>query len=246
MIMRINRLIIGLLGVTNIPSFALADSELHCVFDNYSAAVTSGYNVSVAKSWIPELQTHVLKDDKSALHVDFGLEGRVIRENSKKAEFRYLVDQDNGVVLKYVFFRNNNKATAFMAPSGYRDLGPIRGTCEENEISSRDYISYPDATDEQVCDEVALTLGGETTYSVQARDADGNVINQGWIDEAKKRWGEDFTTECRSITAGPQSLSATTNSSSSNLDKLKSTCTELGFKSGTEKHGDCVLKLMDN
>ena len=32
---------------------------------------------------------------------------------------------------------------------------------------------------------------------------------------------------------------------SSNLDKLKSTCTELGFKFGTEKHGDCVLKLMD-
>ena len=34
--------------------------------------------------------------------------------------------------------------------------------------------------------------------------------------------------------------------SSSKLDKAKSTCTELGFTLGTEKHGDCVLKMMDN
>ena len=32
----------------------------------------------------------------------------------------------------------------------------------------------------------------------------------------------------------------------SKLDKAKSTCTELGFTLGTEKHGDCALKLMDN
>ena len=35
-------------------------------------------------------------------------------------------------------------------------------------------------------------------------------------------------------------------SSISQLDKAKSTCTELGFTPGTEKHGDCVLKMMDN
>ena len=34
--------------------------------------------------------------------------------------------------------------------------------------------------------------------------------------------------------------------SSSNLGKAKSTCTELGFTLGTEKHGECVLKMMDN
>ena len=33
---------------------------------------------------------------------------------------------------------------------------------------------------------------------------------------------------------------------SSKLDKAKSICTELGFTLGTEKHGECVLKLMDN
>jgi hypothetical protein len=32
----------------------------------------------------------------------------------------------------------------------------------------------------------------------------------------------------------------------SKLDKAKSTCTELGFTLGTEKHGECVLKMMNN
>jgi len=35
-------------------------------------------------------------------------------------------------------------------------------------------------------------------------------------------------------------------SSASKIDKAKSTCTELGFTAGTEKHGQCVLKLLDN
>lgn len=30
------------------------------------------------------------------------------------------------------------------------------------------------------------------------------------------------------------------------IDKAKSTCTELGFTVGTEKHGECVLKMMDS
>ena len=33
--------------------------------------------------------------------------------------------------------------------------------------------------------------------------------------------------------------------SSLKLDKAAVTCSELGFKAGTEKHGDCVLKLLD-
>ena len=37
-----------------------------------------------------------------------------------------------------------------------------------------------------------------------------------------------------------------TSTSTSKLDKAKSTCTELGFTAGTEKHGECVLKMMDN
>ena len=31
----------------------------------------------------------------------------------------------------------------------------------------------------------------------------------------------------------------------SKIDKYKSTCEEIGFTPGTEKFGDCVMKLMD-
>ena len=44
-------------------------------------------------------------------------------------------------------------------------------------------------------------------------------------------------------TASPTSKPVT---SSSKLDKAKFICTELGFTLGTEKHGECVLKMMDN
>ena len=42
------------------------------------------------------------------------------------------------------------------------------------------------------------------------------------------------------------SSSSSSSSTNSNLNKVKSLCTELGFRSGTEKHGDCVMKLLDN
>jgi hypothetical protein len=39
--------------------------------------------------------------------------------------------------------------------------------------------------------------------------------------------------------------STPTSSSTSKLDKAKFICTELGFTAGTEKHGECVLKMID-
>ena len=48
---------------------------------------------------------------------------------------------------------------------------------------------------------------------------------------------------CKKYNASSTSSSST---STSKLDKAKSTCTDLGFSAGTEKHGECVLKLLGN
>ena len=48
---------------------------------------------------------------------------------------------------------------------------------------------------------------------------------------------------CKKYNASSTSIKTT---STSILDKAKSTCIELGFKLGTEKHGECVLKMVDN
>ena len=51
----------------------------------------------------------------------------------------------------------------------------------------------------------------------------------------------------RALKGGSKTSSSSSSSSTnSKLNKVKSLCTELGFKSGTEKHGDCVMKLIDN
>ena len=63
-------------------------------------------------------------------------------------------------------------------------------------------------------------------------------------------WGLCKKTILSSSNSAAPSASFTSPSSStsspSKLDKAKSTCTELGFTAGTEKHGECVLKVMDN
>jgi hypothetical protein len=52
--------------------------------------------------------------------------------------------------------------------------------------------------------------------------------------------------EVKRVLKSESKTSASSSSTNSKLNKVKSTCTELGFRSGTEKHGDCVMKLLDN
>jgi hypothetical protein len=52
--------------------------------------------------------------------------------------------------------------------------------------------------------------------------------------------------EVKRVLKSESKTSDSSSSTTSKLNKVKSTCTELGFRSGTEKHGDCVMKLLDN
>ena len=55
-----------------------------------------------------------------------------------------------------------------------------------------------------------------------------------------------FSGPCFKYDGLPTSSLSSKSPSSSKIDKAKSTCKELGFTAGTEKHGECVLKMMDN
>ena len=59
-------------------------------------------------------------------------------------------------------------------------------------------------------------------------------------------WGLCQETSISSPNSAPLPVVPSTSPSTSKIDKAKSTCTELGFTAGTEKHGECVLKLMEN
>ena len=119
-----------------------------------------------------------------------------------------------------------------MKPQGYRDIGPVWGKCQEIKNTTNQYTKYSDASDLQVCNEAYL--------------ASITNVSEGWIHEAEKRWGNNYLDKCSSIREASKEPSTTPSTSSSKLDKAKSICTELGFTLGTEKHGDCVLKMMDN
>ena len=226
---------------------------LICKFNKYGS---SGYDVSVAESWIWKNQTHIFSG-MSATYPDRKDWGRakITTNNSNKLawEYKLLSTDEKGAKsesrFKYIFFRSNNKIAASVDFVGYRGIGNVWGTCEAKSGSgtSGDYIKYSDATEEQVCNEVSVGFG-DYTANIQIKNADGTVKNQGWIDEAKRRWGGDYGTKCNNILSVSQgsSSSSSSTSSSSKIDKAKSTCTDLGFTAGTEKHGECVLKVMDN
>ena len=54
-----------------------------------------------------------------------------------------------------------------------------------------------------------------------------------------------YSGTCKKYAAKKNKTLESSISSPIKIDKAKSTCTELGFTAGTEKHGECVLKLMD-
>ena len=110
--------------------------------------------------------------------------------------------------------------------------------------------------DVQKCDDKDLcNLATTTTYG---RNNSETKIWAAWktghVLEAKERGLTCNVHDNSDIHEDPTPTTSTTSSStsstpttsSSKLDKAKSTCTELGFTLGTEKHGDCVLKMMDN
>ena len=226
---------------------------LICEFKKYE---NSGYDLSIAESWIWRNQTHIFSGmgvsypDRN----DWGT-ARIITNNSNKLawEYRLLSTDNKGAKsesrFRYIFFKTNNKVTASVDFVGYRGIGNVWGTCEAKSGSgtSGDSIKYSDATEEQVCNEVSMGFG-DYTANIQIKNADGTVKNQGWIDEAKRRWGGDYGTKCNNILRVSQGSSSSSSSTTSTtkIDKAKSTCTELGFTAGTEKHGECVLKVMDN
>ena len=62
-------------------------------------------------------------------------------------------------------------------------------------------------------------------------DKNGNILQEGiWKDDEFQY---------------AQKQSSGSSNSSSKLNKYKEFCEEIGFTPGTEKFGDCVMKLMD-
>ena len=228
---------------------ANADVILECVFDKYR---NSGYGLEQSKGWIPEEQSHIIQSDKISKHVVYGLSGNIMRDNNKRIDFEYKSEhQGSEVTWKYTYFRTTNKVAVKVDFKHHRDIKNVWGKCNETPVDGTDWVNPQNAGDEQLCEEVFLLLPGFSA-EIKVETPTGQLVNEVWLNEAKRRWGENYSKEkrdyCHSLVIGVENTSESKDLDSnnlSNLEKAMSSCTELGFTKGTEKHGDCVLKLLD-
>ncbi|MDB2532324.1 hypothetical protein N9Y07_07470, partial [Alphaproteobacteria bacterium] len=160
---------------------------LICEFQKYE---TSGYDLSVAQSWIRKNQTHIFSG-MGATYPDRNEWGtaRITTNNANKLawEYRILTTDNKGSKsesrFKYIFFKTNNKVAASVDFVGFLGISNVWGVCEVKSGSgaSGDYVKYSDATEEQICNEVTMGFGN-FTGNIQIKNADGTIKNQEWID----------------------------------------------------------------
>ena len=225
-------------------SFQVEAQTLNCEFQKYE---NSGYKISVAKSWIRENQTHIFNGmgvtypDRS----DWGT-ARITTNNSNKLawEYRILTKDNKGSQsesrFKYVFFKTNNKVAASVNFVGYLGISNVWGTCKVDASAA----AAPSPTTND-CSSDNLTVCDNDFICQKATSVRSG--SREW--EITRTW-EPYVKEAKSrglkCDVNLSTSSSNSTSSSSKIDKAKATCTDLGFTAGTEKHGECVLKVMDN
>ena len=90
--------------------------------------------------------------------------------------------------------------------------------------------------DSRICSNATTFLNGTTNWFKDAQ-------SQNWVNEAKRRGlscGVKETNAVEAAATEPITIDAT-----DKMTKAEEKCTSLGFTAGTEKHGDCVMKLLD-
>ena len=160
----------------------------------------------------------------------------------------------NSSSLTYRLLPNGKLIAKKSDPAGYAQTGFVRYKCDKNSNEVRQLIASGGSTN---------TNSNNPTGKIEKSCFDGNVTfctPEQLCNRATSRRGgvkqwdsikqfQPFVAEAKSrgLSCDVSDTSTpTTSNSSSKLDIAKSTCTELGFTLGTEKHGECVLKMMDN
>ena len=220
-----------------------------CVFSNNAFALTcerttksiAGFQTGAAfEAWHPKII--------AGRHSE-SLEWKEIGKGSKSLEAELNMGQHT---ITYRLLPSNKMLSRIKPRSGFLATDWVYYKCDKNSnevrqlIASSGSANKPDSnptstvekscfdgnvancTKEQLCNRATSTRNGNKEWE---------SINQfqPFVAEAKSRGLSCGVTE-----------PTTSPTSKSKLDKAKSTCTELGFTLGTEKHGECVLKMMDN
>ena len=132
-----------------------------------------------------------------------------------------------GAVARYKCDKKADEVRQLLASSGSSSANSANSS-SNNEKSCFDG-NVTVCTPEQLCNRATSRRSG-------VKEWDSIKRFQPFVAEAKSR----------GLSCGVTETSASSTTSTSKLDTAKSTCSELGFTLGAEKHGECVLKMMDN
>ena len=165
----------------------------------------------------------------------------------------WVKDYGDGWVLTFRLLPNK-KALGSLKPPARDIIKPaiVRYQCDTSSNELRNFLASNSA---------ANNSSTNSSSNVEKGCFDGNVsvcTSEQLCNRATsrrsgvKQWDQlkefqPFLVEAKSrgLSCGVTDNTPTT-TSTSKLDKAKSTCTEIGFTAGTEDYGKCVLKMMDN
>ena len=234
---------------SNLTSFS--SIKLDCEMTNYS---NTGYSVEWGQSWIPQKHTATISQGviKS---LTTGATGRVTRDTDKKIEFIFdeTMDErnDQGRV-KGIYFKTNGKLmTKIDFGPNYIDSGPIWGKCVEVDFLPN--TQSKQNNDENILQAIKGLLIADPkveaeNFLIAVDDGVVTISGTAKSEDEKQRVLEYTTISSLPIISVTSliEMSVPETTTLPKLDKAKSSCTELGFTLGTEKHGECVLKMMGN
>ena len=228
--------------------------------NSYHCEITTFGSMSKAeKSWIPE--KFILYPNEKSIQLNsknwykkYHAEVAIFTETRLEMNFydddsTYETSKQKSDTNKYniLYLPLINKVNIKMFSSGFRPIGPAFGKCEIKTTKKTTSSNSNDSTsnmmsafsDKYICQTATTILNQKRIWA-------NNVDN--YISEAKKRNLNCSVGELVELNASSSSINSNLNSSSTNskLNNAKLECADIGYKKGTEKFADCVMKLIEN
>ena len=154
-----------------------------------------------------------------------------------------------GQVKQYWNLLPNGKLIAnFPSKAGYKDAATGRYKCSKNALDVRSYLQNAVASkaNNEPSEKSKSTKEPSTFDNLTDVQICHSATKNGSWKTSNSRWANHVAeAKRRGLSCGVGEKASDNISQLSKLEKAKSTCTDLGFTAGTEKHGDCVMRLID-
>ena len=204
--------------------------------DRYSNDYTGFNSKKIMESWYPGYMTFNATDFE--IPDDAGTK-KVIKVMT------YTMGSGGQVKQFWNLLPNGKLIANFPSKAGYKDAAIGRYKCSKNSLYVRVALAKNRASEPAKKPEntpAKPNLGNLTDVQICNLATKSN----GDWESTNGRWAKQVSeAKHRGLNCGVEVEATDKISKISKLDKAKSLCTELGFTAGTEKHGDCVMKLYD-